>query len=397
MVFTTHPSAVKYFMTAEMRTQPSSGKSWDISQDLRIMARSHEYQGKGDYLTGMLSMPYLQGLALYFLTAAFPLFAFALLVPGRHHTFMLWFGLWFWVKFWDFGFAVVMVLDELLYYLMPRGPFMSETTLGDPGEAFRLLLQSDPSYSMSTQYNILATAIGAVPILCGIFIKKSAGDVVDAISNGVSSFGGRVGGSMTSNARGLMASNLLQQIEKNKVDAGSRALAQTFSDPLIQKALGMQGLNSVLENTHDPRVRKDLIRKGLSAFHNSSNSYLKDLVGAKIEYNTKLAMWEESIKPHNQKLSDTAVLVKWFSHEHALKPYGLWEKLAIAERNYQWGGSNFDSFMTRARGLFVTGAGLFIDDVANSGPIRLDDRIEDYQKQRSLKRKDDQPYSTEHK
>ena len=111
-----------------------------VSNNMRYFNISWEYQYKGEYLTLVLSLPYIQGLVLFFLAWAFPFLAFTLLVPGKHLALLNWFAVWLWVKSWDVGFAVCMIMEDILFALLPNGPSMSDANMYNPGEAFKLVL-----------------------------------------------------------------------------------------------------------------------------------------------------------------------------------------------------------------------------------------------------------------
>ena len=78
------------------------------------------------------------------------------------------------------------------------------------------------------------------------------------------------------------------------------------------------------------------------AIKRGGDNYLVQKVKAKIDYDVNLAMWTESLSKENQELSNRAVLMKWYSHEHSYRPTTVFEEYAIAEANWQWGGGNLD-------------------------------------------------------
>jgi len=164
--------------------------------DIRETQASYDYAFKGDYFTRMLSLPYVQGIGLYFLAVSFPFFALFVIFPGKHHSFLLWLGVWFWLKSWDVGFALIMLMDELLYNLFPAVPPVTDGLLADPDSAFKAMLQSDPSYSMVTYYNIMTVLLAAVPAVSGILVKRGGSEVVHALVQGWHRFSGRTGFAM---------------------------------------------------------------------------------------------------------------------------------------------------------------------------------------------------------
>ena len=158
-------------------------------------------------------------------------------MPGRHHVFLLWMGLWLWVKMWDVGFAMVMVLDELMYFLMPQGPAVTEDLAQNAELAWKHLLRIDPAYSVQTYYMVMATAIGSVPVLTGVFVKRASGEVVDAVSQGFNAFAGKVGGAMGAFTRALLSSRTAKRVEimKDRASDEARARMIDFRTPEGQK------------------------------------------------------------------------------------------------------------------------------------------------------------------
>src|SRR5690606_20571160 len=115
------------------------------------------------------SLPYYQGLILYFLGVSFPFFALLLLIPGKQAGFTLWFLLWMWVKSWDIGFAVVTLLEALLFAIMAthnQSIGVTEATQANEelAFAFATIGEMDPTFQLATYYTLVATATLAIPM-----------------------------------------------------------------------------------------------------------------------------------------------------------------------------------------------------------------------------------------
>lgn len=65
-----------------------------------------------------LMMPYLQGILLYVLAIAYPFIALMIVVPGFHKTLLTWFTFYLWVKLWDVGFAIVMMMERSIWAML---------------------------------------------------------------------------------------------------------------------------------------------------------------------------------------------------------------------------------------------------------------------------------------
>lgn len=117
------------------------------------------------------SIPYMQGVLLYLLTIAFPFFAIFLLFPSRISAFFIWMSLWVWVKSWDVGFAVVSVLRDLLWEMMPNaGGYrivqnFSEVRWDDPASFLNIMYLTDPLSMMATYWQLIALITVSVPMI----------------------------------------------------------------------------------------------------------------------------------------------------------------------------------------------------------------------------------------
>ena len=119
-----------------------------------------------------------------------------LLIPGKHAGFLLWFVLWIWAKSWDIGFAVVMLLDEMLFALMnvrhvdgtEQGPAGLQLD-PDLALAMRSLEEVDPTFSLTTYYNIIGIALNSIPIISAYLILGSLRGGAGLISAGNQRFG----------------------------------------------------------------------------------------------------------------------------------------------------------------------------------------------------------------
>lgn len=179
-----HPDLIKYRSDyiqepEELHLVEDKGYATELS---RLFVTS-EYTEKTRFVTLMLQMPYLQGALLYALSMTFPLFIMAMIIPGKHTALVTWMGYWFWAKSWDIGYAIVMLADDLFYYLLPRGPAMSDAVAADPGQAFQVMFRGDPTYSAYIYYHILAVLVGAIPVVSGIFIKGAGKEMVSGIGS----------------------------------------------------------------------------------------------------------------------------------------------------------------------------------------------------------------------
>jgi hypothetical protein len=202
-----NPELVALAVDEHPQIAGEGGREMDegTARSIRELHSTEDYQYKGELIVSALTLPYIQGCVLYFLAVTFPFFAICLIIPGRHHGFLLWMGLWLWAKLWDFGFGVVMMIDNMLYALMPHGPPITQADLGDPGRAFKNLLEVDPAYSVATYYNLVAVCMLSIPIITGLLVHKGGHEVIQTVGATFRDFPNKYGTSMAAYKRAMAA------------------------------------------------------------------------------------------------------------------------------------------------------------------------------------------------
>lgn len=304
---------------------------WDdeeMSRSIREMSATEEYKGKGDFLSAMLSLPYVQGLLLYFLSLTFPLFAFSLIVPGRHSGFLLWMGLWFWAKSWDFGFAIAMLVDEILFALLPHGPPLADPQPGQQpfeimGQTIKTVLATDPTYSINTYYTVTAATLGAVPVLTGVMIKKGGKEIQHAVNQGFHNFTGRIGQAMGSYSRNLKAQSNIGQVHRNVDNAVQNAAWAAMADPKIfgnmLSSTGLRALNKLnglkakgIKSGQEWTKAASTLSGELNKAMSSKNA---GVALAQYKLNLQRAAYNESWSAENRRLAADTMLHKYYFHD----------------------------------------------------------------------------------
>lgn len=295
--------------------------------------RTEVYQSKGDYLTAALAMPHFQGIILLFLAAAYPFFAMMVVVPGRAGAMLMWMGLWAWAKLWDLGFAVVMMIDNILYALFPRGPNLAAGDIENPGRAWTRILEVDPSYSAQTYYNIIATCLFAVPIVTGVFVKAGGRELVNIIHQGWSTYATRLGTSFVSYHRSLQA----QGYVKDQRMAEFREVAQALNDltnsdkfsgdlaEYVKTYAGKEGLDALKKALEEKKTEigklggrtTDVIATLADALRTQKkNQVLEGLRAYALDREYKYSTGE-----HAFWSSESAVAARWYTHDTAIQSY----------------------------------------------------------------------------
>lgn len=299
----------------------------DVARAIRRFSAGVEYQGKGDFLTSMLALPYVQGVALFFLAITFPFFALSVVIPGRHSGILMWMSLWFWIKSWDFGFAVVMLVDRLLYMLLPHGPPLGEADMGDSGRLFKELLTVDPSYSVFTYYNLIAVCLAAVPALTGVFVQRGAGPLISTIENTFANYGGRVGSSMGLFQRSIIAGTNTRRAHTSLLNYAGEASRLAALDPEVASYFTQAGVYGAIQESLQRGtfngITAEIAKLGLNA------DQQRALATGTSLYNARVAqlMWQRSRWYDHQKLYSLSVGDGLFSRHNSLDYAGVGSNL----------------------------------------------------------------------
>jgi len=183
-------------------------------------------------------MPYVQGVCLYILGLTFPFFALMILVPGQSRAFFQWMGLWFWVKFWDLGWAFVVVVDDILWELMPHSAHFDITK--DPNDSpisyFDTAFSGDPAYSLGMYYALVGIMITGVPLVSAQILLGSKAAIANTLMQGMNEVADRWGQAI----KNAIAPTQTMGIEQLRLDHASNYKKDSFgsqqSDEMLEKA-----------------------------------------------------------------------------------------------------------------------------------------------------------------
>ncbi len=335
----------------------------NVASSLRLINDGRvQWWDKGYIYSIALALPYVQGILLYWLAASYPFFALALVVPGRYTGFTLWMGFWFWAKSWDFGFAVVMLIDEFLYVLFPHGPPIEDSNLvleedGSNLENFVLgdILNVDPMHSISLYYQLLGACMVSIPIITGILIKRGGGEILSAVNNAIDSFGGTTEQSMSAFYGSIRSQDFRGEAQRHQaqaaMDAGIRSIA---SNPAVRENLAQANMfyakansivkdwenasssdkktlkNSMIQNLREEGlsgVANALSMGGIDEFKDIASSVLrakgdqhKNIAFAHINRDMQYARWHEAGKASNRNMASNAVMLRYYSHDFTPPP-----------------------------------------------------------------------------
>ena len=86
-----------------------------VEDSQRTQGQKSKY---GEVYTWAKMMPHLQGVMLYLLALGYPFACMFVMIPGWHKIVATWASFWIWVKLWDVGFAIVMVLERSIWSIL---------------------------------------------------------------------------------------------------------------------------------------------------------------------------------------------------------------------------------------------------------------------------------------
>lgn len=293
----------------------------ESAQAARGLSHIEEWTGKGDFISAALTLPYVQGLVLFFLSMMFPFFAMALVVPGKHGVFLQWLGLFVWAKSWDVGFTIVMLIDEILYELFPHGPPIQNSMVEDPAAVFKTVLQVDPIYHANMYYNLIAGLMGSVPLLTAVLVRKGSDDIIENVTAGFKKFAARLGSSMAGFQSNAQGNAYLARIAKNVYRSSQRSMAEALRDPEVQAGLLVGHLGFPAAQAALGEIGKNgLTAKVLAPFAGATAAQALAVAGAKIDFIFDRNIREETSSDTNIRYSWKAVQDKWYSHDGLEEP-----------------------------------------------------------------------------
>ena len=175
------------------------------------------------------TIPYLQGLLLFLLAAAFPFFCIFLLVPSKVSGFFMWAALWAWVKSWDVGFAVIYFVREFLWQFMEKNTQASleqfDTAWEDPGSVLGVLSQVDATANFHLYYTLISLLTLSVPVLTGHLIL-GASNMFDSFKTHIDKSADRFGTQTANMSRNREVARHLTARQQIKGEAGRKKAAE---------------------------------------------------------------------------------------------------------------------------------------------------------------------------
>jgi hypothetical protein len=239
---------------SQLATQFGSRQPWPEKTFTRAFGNYGSAEALGDrvkIVAFAMNLPYIQGVLLFLLSAAFPFFCIFLLIPSKATQFFVWMSLWLWVKSWDLGLALVQFLRGVFWELMPyaadnreAGRFY-EMDWNDPMAIMNAVYVTDPTAHLNTFYNIVAMLTVAIPMVSA-HLCLGATNLYNALKGSIDQYAGKFSLDKTIKERRRFANKVEQEIPYGFAAARARGIITAGNEPgggrtnrgVIRKAAG---------------------------------------------------------------------------------------------------------------------------------------------------------------
>ncbi len=177
--------------TGNIQQQASSARRWSSGHRLTVFGGANiatqasfvdfpRYQTRKlvqQIFSWSLNAPWWQGVMLYLLAVAYPFLALVVLIPGRAASMLNLPLAWLWIKGWDIGFAMVLVLERTLWNNNPSMNIPENRAVPPQSlqlwQIFEQAQKVDPIWTIHGYYMVVAAALLAVPVLTGAVTLRS--------------------------------------------------------------------------------------------------------------------------------------------------------------------------------------------------------------------------------
>lgn len=290
----------------------------NVSAAIQQFNKTETYGQRSEFVTAALSLPHYQGVGLLVLSAAYPFFAMMTILPGRAANFLSWMGLWAWLKLWDLGFAVVMLIDNMLYSMFPRGSNIETSDLEKPGLAFAKLFEIDPSHSEAVYYNLIATCLFAVPMVTAVFVKGGGGELANIMTSSWQQYAAKVAGGASSFSRSMQAQGYMKNLQEIAYKKADAAAYEAFTSPESKKEVAhirsLQAQLSAAEKVLEGSIADGAKPGSAKAIESELNRSVESLL-ARIDTAGRTAYYKTTVGRAGQYAANRAVGVGYYSHD----------------------------------------------------------------------------------
>lgn len=204
-----------------------------------IFNKLHYAEGQGGFMRIMYfagTVKYIQGMLLYLLSVGFPFFAALLILPGRATSFLVWGGLWVWVKSWDIGFALVHVARDIMWQFVRQGINRENIRVDDalPETFFSVMYNNDPLATQNTYWQIIGLLTVSVPFLTA-HCCLGATNLFDAFKLSIDQTANRFGQQRINETRRSIATEAEMRYRQSQYEAERQAIVADLQRPLFDR------------------------------------------------------------------------------------------------------------------------------------------------------------------
>ena len=220
-----------------------------------------------------------------------------------------------------------------------------------PAAALKMVMAVDPTYSISTHYNLIAACMVTMPAIMALLVKKGGSELLDAVNNGVSGFAGNIGNTIGRYMTSTKVQEGKLKHDQRVINSANRQFFNAMMQPDMLNLLGGQKLVEAgakyTEALKDPakkamqnQIAGEFTEKLTSAFSSLTKAdaaKLKKEFDAQYAKNIHIATINETLKPENLQLAQDMVFLGLNSHDFAQYPSaGKWIDVLAARTNFNY-------------------------------------------------------------
>ena len=229
-----------------------------------------------------LTIPYIQGLLLYVLSVAFPIFSIFLVMPGRASSFIVWCFLWVWVKSWDVGFALVHVARDILWYLMSSRINVHgvQVNWNEPTSILGIISNNDPLTGQNVYWQIVSLLTCLVPFLTAHLCLGASG-MFDMFRGSIDQAASRFAGHEARSGR-RREGNYIEDNQQRHLGEGVYALTKFAANrqghPAFPESMPANMLGEPIAPADDSTVHPRMLESGAALDDIAAHSQLAEIM-----------------------------------------------------------------------------------------------------------------------
>lgn len=279
--------------------------------------------------TWSMQLPYFQGIMLFLCAVAYPFLCLVVLLPGKAHHLLNLPLAWFWLKSWDIGMAVVVLVDKVLYNLLPNWNITGDLATLDgwiQGDSLPKVISQahnfDPLGSVHLYYTMLAMLTLGIPAITAAMTIKGKKAVltpfIDAVkekSSENAEFASRSKTIVGQNQGSTGALSFAGQARMLAINGGNFGSGRSGVMGRFYAALGFIG--SGYEKGTPLKLGEKMIDEIIKA---QGPKHIENILGASVD---SLSMGETMLTGYKQGISRDINLARSLAANYD-RAYGRW-------------------------------------------------------------------------